>query len=217
MIDLTLLDRNKTNAIVIRHADRDSMQQWQIEQPLNDEGIKHAQELGEKLRGFENYAFFSSSVDRCHETVTFMQKGIFGKEEKTNTFSEILGRPGVFVVDRENNAFKTLSCRKVVTAQIAHEKLEGIRDTVEGARIFIDFVLEKMHSAHGGTLLVFVTHDAIIAPVIFELTGEIFGHDSPTENWPEFTDGFIIEKNNIADSDEYKVIRKNQVFELRKF
>ena len=36
MIDLTLLDKTKTNALVIRHADRDSMQQWQIEQPLND-------------------------------------------------------------------------------------------------------------------------------------------------------------------------------------
>ncbi|MCR5124282.1 MAG: histidine phosphatase family protein [Treponema sp.] len=213
MIDLTLLDKTKTSAIVIRHADRDSMQQWQIEQPLNDEGKKHAQELGEKLCGFKDYAFFSSSVDRCQETVAFMQKGIFGKEEKPNTFSEILGRPGVFVVDRENNAFRTLSCRKVVTAQIAHEKLEGIRDTVEGAKLFVDFVIEKLQSSKDGTLLVFVTHDAIIAPVIFELTGEKFGY----ENWPDFSDGFIIEKNTCDGSDEYKVIRKNQIFELKEF
>lgn len=217
MIDMALLDKNKTNALVIRHSDRDAMQQWQIEQPLNDEGKKHAEELGEKLRGFKNYEFFSSSVDRCQETVAFMQKGIFGKQEKPNTFSEILGRPGVFVVDRKNNAFKTLSCRKVVTAQIAHETLDGIRNTVEGSKIFVDFVIEKMKSAQKETLLVFVTHDAIIAPVIFELTGEVFGHNSPSENWPDFSDGFIIEKSTCGSSDEYKVIRKNKVFELRKF
>lgn len=210
MIDLTLLDKTKTNALVIRHADRDQMQQWQIEQPLNEDGKRNAKILGEKLRGFKNYGFFASSVDRCRETVEFIQQGIFQDGRKQSVvFSEIFGKPGVFVINRKDNAFKTLSCRKVVTAQIAHEKLEGIRGTVEGAKLFIDFIVREMGKAEDGTLLVFVTHDAIIAPVIFEITGEKFGY----ENWPDFSDGFIIERC----FDGCKVIRGNRYFELRKF
>lgn len=210
MIDLSLLDRTKTNALVIRHAERNDMQKWQIEQPLNDEGKKHAAELGEKLKGFKNYVFFSSPVDRCRETVEYMQKGIFN-EIKPYDFSELLGKPGAFVVDRKNNAFKTNpSCIDVVMAQIAHEKLEGIRPTEEGAKLLTDFAVGQMNTVPEGTLLVFVTHDAIIAPLIFELTGEKFNRD----NWPDFSDGFIIEKCSETD---YKVFRKGKIFKLRFF
>ena len=48
MIDLTLLDKTKTNAIVIRHSERDKMDIGQIEQPLNDEGIRNSEKLGGK-------------------------------------------------------------------------------------------------------------------------------------------------------------------------
>ena len=211
MIDLSLLDRAKTNAIVIRHAERDDMQKWQIEQPLNDEGKQHATELGKKLKGFKNYVFFSSPVDRCRETVEYMQKGILNDVTKPCDFSDLLGRPGAFVVDRNNNAFRTNpSCIDVVMAQIAHEKLEGIRPTEEGAKLLTDFTVGQMNIVPEGTLLVFVTHDAIIAPLIFELTGEKFDRN----NWPDFSDGIIIEKCSGTD---YKVIRKGNCFKLRCF
>lgn len=211
MIDLSLLNRIKTNAIVIRHADRDSMQQWQIEQPLNEIGRQNAISLGHILQGFNTYVFFSSPVYRCQQTIEYIQKGIF-QEQKTeeNNLSELLGKPGPFVVDHQNNEFKiNPSCKKVVMAQIAHKELVGIRPTAEGAKMLIDFIVEHVNRAERGTLLVFVTHDAIIAPVIFELTGEKFDY----ENWPDFLDGFIVEKN----ADDFKVIRKNKEFELRKF
>lgn len=205
MIDLSLLDKSKTNAIIIRHADRDDMMQNQIEQPLNETGKQNAIALGEKLRGFKNYVFFSSPVDRCQQSAQFIQEGI-GLAENKNSLSEILGRPGPFVVNRKENAFKTTGCKTVVEKQIAHEKLEGIRETSEGVKIFMNFVLDKMRSCEDGTLLVFITHDAIIGPVIFELTGEKFNH----EHWPEFSDGFIVEKSG----DEYKVIRSGIYFFL---
>lgn len=211
MIDLSLLDKTKTNALVIRHAERNDMQKWQIDQPLNEEGKKHATELGEKLKGFGNYVFFSSPVDRCCETVEYMQKGIFDNGTKPYDFSDLLGKPGAFVVDRNNNAFrKNPSCIDVVMAQIAHEKLEGIRPTEEGAKLLTDFAVGQMNIAPEGTLLVFVTHDAIIAPLIFELTGEKFDRN----NWPDFSDGIIIEKCSETD---YKVIRKGNCFKLRCF
>lgn len=213
MIDLTLLNKNKTNVLIIRHADRDNMDMGQIEQPLNAQGIMHAKELGYKLQGFVNYVFFSSPVDRCQQTIEYIQEGIFSEKGKIqNNLSEYLGKPGVFIVDRTNNAFHTLSCRKVVVKQIAHEKLNGIRNSAEGTKIFVDFVIAQMNRVPKGTLLVFVTHDAIIAPIIFELTGEKFGYD----NWPDFSDGFIIEQNDNTTI-EHIVIRKNKYYTLRKF
>lgn len=208
MIDLSLVNKSKTTAIIIRHADRDKMEHGQIFQPLNDAGRKHAFELGLKLQGFADYIFFSSPVDRCQQTAEEMQKGIFQNVIKEKiTLSDILGEPGPFVINRKNNSFKTAGHIKVVIKQIAHEDLEGIRKTKEGCKIFMDFVLNKMNGLSQGTLLVFVTHDTIIAPVIAELTAEKFNH----EHWPEFSDGFIIE----SEDNEMRLIRNSQYFELR--
>ncbi len=210
MMHLKKLDKTRTNAIVIRHADRDKMQPWQIEQPLNETGRQNAIAFGQKLRGFSNYAFFSSPVDRCQQTIENIQAGLFDGQVGEMQLSDVLGKPGPFVVDHNNNEFKVNpSCKKVVMAQIAHEELLGIRDTQVGAKMFVDFVTEKASNAPNGTLLIFVTHDAIIAPVIFELTGEQFDY----EHWPEFLDGFVLEQHG----DEFQVIRGGKTFELRKF
>ena len=208
MMDLASLDRIRTNALVIRHADRDAMRQWQIEQPLNEIGMRNAVAFGQELRGFSNYAFFSSPVDRCRQTIECIQTGVFaGQRTAECGLSEILGKPGPFVVDRMNNEFKiNPSCREVVIAQIAHCKLLGIRRTEEGAKMFMDYVTEQMNSVPNGTLLIFVTHDAIIAPVIFELTGERFDYD----NWPDFLDGFVVEKHG----EDFKVMRNNKTYEI---
>ena len=208
MIDLSLIDRTKTNAIVIRHADRDQMEIHQTEQPLNELGEKNAFELGKKLQGFKKYVLFSSPVDRCQGTADFIQRGL-GFKENINILSNILGKPGPFVVDHKNNAFRTYSCKTVIEKQIAHEKLEGIRATQEGSKILIDFVTEEMNKVEPGTLLIFITHDAIVGPIIFELTGEKFNH----EHWPDFSDGFIVEK----DESEFKIIRNKKIFNLREF
>ena len=213
MIDLALLDKTKTNALLLRHAERDKMDIGQIEQRLNEAGIKNATILGAQLRGFVDYRFFSSPVDRCIQTVECLQMGIFGnREEKPNSHSDLLGRPGVFVVDRKNNAFRTSNCKDVVICQIAHKNLEGIRGSIEGTRILIDFVIEQMKLATPGSLLVFVTHDAIVAPVIFELTGEQFDHD----HWPDYSDGIIVEQTASSPDSQYRVIRNSTYYNLIK-
>lgn len=207
MIDVSSLDRTKTTALVIRHADRDKMAHAQIFQPLNEAGKRNAYELGTKIRGFRNYLFFSSPVDRCVETAQNMQSGISTEKMNKPIESTLLGEPGPFVINQQNNAFKTTSLRTVVKKQIAHESLEGIRTTEEGTKIFVDFILSQLKMAPDGTLLVFVTHDAILAPVISELTGEEFGH----ENWPGFSDGFFME-DRVG---KYVVIRNGKAFEPR--
>lgn len=211
MIDLTLLDKTKTNALILRHAERDKMDIGQIEQPLNEEGIRNATKLGTQLRGFADYAFFSSPVDRCLQTIECIQMGLFGNpEEKPNNLSPLLGKPGVFVIDRKNNAFRTASCKDVVIDQIAHKTLEGIRDSAEGTQMLVDYVIEQIKMVPKGSLLVFVTHDAILAPVIFELTGERFDHD----HWPDYSDGIIIERISNSLSLKYRGIRNGAYYNL---
>ena len=206
MIDLSFVNPKKVNAVGIRHADRDYMEHGKIYQPLNDTGRQNAQLLGTKMRGFTNHLFFSSPVDRCQETVEFIQKGIFQDNEKKDvTLSNILGDPGPFVIN-EDNAFHIYDCQSVVEKQIAHENLPGIRNTTEGAKILVDYVRKQTRLAKNGTLLVFVTHDAIIGPTIFELTNERFNHS----HWPDFADGFILERYN----NEERIIRNNTYFDL---
>lgn len=210
MIDASLLNPLNKNAIVIRHSDRDHMQPNQIYQPLNEVGRQNACILGEKLRGFKKYAFFSSPVDRCIETNECIIKGIFQDDTRRQiSISNVLGEPGPYVVVRKQNAFKQFGCHTVVAKQIAHEPLEGIRPTEEGAKMLVDYVLEEMNKAENETLLIFVTHDAIVGPTIFELTGEKFNK----EHWPEFIDGFAIENSGT----EFKVVRSGKYFDLRKF
>jgi broad specificity phosphatase PhoE len=107
MIDTSLLNPLNKNAIVIRHSDRDHMQPNQIYQPLNEVGRQNACILGEKLRGFKKYAFFSSPVDRCIETNECIMKGIFQDDTRRQiSVSNVLGEPGPYVVVRKQNALK---------------------------------------------------------------------------------------------------------------
>lgn len=209
MIDVSFFDKSKTYALVIRHAERDYMVYGQISQPLNQLGRQHSFELGTKLQGFSKYQFFSSPVDRCVETNECLYEGVFGNMNgHINSPTNVLGEPGPYVANRKANAFKTItSCTRVIELQIEHERLEGMRDTTEGAKFLTDYVIEQYEKSDTGTLLVFTTHDAILAPTIFELTGEKFNH----ENWPDFLDGFILEKIDKR----FMVVRKNKCFDLR--
>lgn len=210
MIDTSVLNTKITTAMIIRHADRGEVPAGQIECPLNELGKQHAFELGKKLKGFKKYKFFSSPVGRCQQTIEFIQKGINGIADKSIVeISNVLGEPGAFVLDRKNNAFGEFGGYLVVEKQIAHETLKGIRPIEEGTKIFMDYILSELDKADEETLIIFVTHDAIVGPVEFELTGENFNK----EHWPDFADGFFVEKAG----DNKRVIRNCKYFTLREF
>ena len=204
MIDTAFLpEQNKRAAILMRHADRNSIANSDNEyEPLNELGIANSIEFGKKLTGYSAINIFSSPYDRCIQT----GKNILQGAHKTGAVSEseMLGEPGPFVFDRDlaREIFRNIGPHGTVKNLIAGVELAGIRPLAEGCLLLKDFILSEINAAAGGTLLIFVTHDAIVAPFISFYTGEKFDK----ENWTGFSDGAII----IKDEENLQMIRNGK-------
>jgi probable phosphoglycerate mutase len=194
--------------VIIRHSNREHIPNGvhDIITPINDIGKINAQKVGKLLQKFDLKSIYTSPVDRCIQT----SKNILIGYNKTFEIkeTEMLGEPGTYVFDREiaKNHFIKLSTKTVVEKQIKGEHLEGIREIKEGSNILKQFVIDKLISLNKNELIVFVTHDAILAPFIYSLTGEKFGKN----NWVDFLDGIVITKSSY----KYYSIRKNQINEI---
>jgi hypothetical protein len=123
--------------------------------------------------------------------------------------SNILGEPGPFVVDRKlaGEAFKELSTYGVVENQIAGVEITGISPLAEGCERLKNFIVSEMNMNPSGNLLVFITHDAIVAPFIYQYTGEKFDK----EHWIAFSDGAIITK----EGENIQMTRNGKYYAIR--
>lgn len=196
MIDLSMIKPGMQTALLIRHAERNPAVEkvHDIIEPLNENGEKIAVELGEKLRPYaKNLRIFSSPVGRCIQTAKAILQG-FGEEENIIE-STYLGEPGPFVIDREKGliAFtKLYSCHKVVEMQCNNESLDGFRSKKDGAEYLANFVCSQLKESDLDTILIFISHDACLAPVLSYFTGEIFRKGY----WLDFLDGAIIQQSD---------------------
>jgi broad specificity phosphatase PhoE len=192
MIDTKFLDNNRNMAILIRHSERNHIPDGvhDIETPINAQGEIIAAELGKKLQIFSSIKVISSPIDRCVQTGNAIMKG-FQKQSEIG-FSNLLGHPGPYVFDSETarEHFVKMTCETVVENQIAHKKLSGIRPIEEGSEILKNYIVSELQTNKPNNLLVFISHDAILAPFIFQYTGEKFNH----EHWIDFIDGVTFVK-----------------------
>lgn len=208
MIDTGFLDKNANTAILIRHSERNHIPDGvhDIVTPINAQGEAIAIELGKKLRKFDRIEIISSPVERCVQTGNAIMKG-FDMQTETG-FSNLLGEPGPFVFDCEvaKEHFIKMTCKTVVEIQIAHKQLAGIRPIEEGSEMLKNYIVAELQANKPNNLLVFISHDAIIAPFIFQYTGEKFNH----EHWIDYIDGVsFIESNN-----QVYIIRNGKKYEL---
>lgn len=208
MIDTGFLDKNANMAILIRHSERNHIPDGvhDIVTPVNAQGEMIAIELGKKLRKFDRIKIISSPVERCVQTGNAIMKGFDMLTEIG--FSNLLGEPGPFVFDCEvaKEHFIKMTCKAVVEIQIAHKQLAGIRPIEEGSEMLKNYIVAELQANKPNNLLVFISHDAIIAPFIFQYTGEKFNH----EHWIDYIDGVsFIESNNLV-----YIIRNGEKYEL---
>jgi len=208
MIDTAFLkDGYKKVALIIRHADRERIPAGvhDVKTPINKLGEKNAKQIGASLRQFDSIKIITSPVNRCVQTGNAIIDG-FGKQSQISQ-SKLLGEPGPFVVNGElaKKYFVDLGCFCTVKMQIKNQIMEGIRPTKEGSELLTKFVIDEMKNYTLGNLLVFVSHDAILAPFIFHYTGETFDE----KNWISFLDGVaFIEKNG-----KFYIVRNGRQYE----
>ena len=183
-------DYEVKNVYVIRHSKRD-----QIENPqehkrvlLNEEGILMAQKFGENLtEKYSNVKVYSSPVERCIQTGECILKE-FHNQEKLQ-LSDMLGEPGPFVYGDAWESFKNLGTVGVVECLENGKMLPNISSEEIGTKKLLDFIRKEAEHASSNTVLVFVTHDACVAPVINFLTGEYFCEN----HWIEFLGGLHLQ------------------------
>jgi hypothetical protein len=182
--------------LIIRHSERNHIPKGKhdIETLLNEKGIQRAKEFGEILKPFENIKIISSPVERCRETAKYILEG-FGCREKEILLSNVLGEPGPYVYDGKVavHYFINQSVYEVVKRQQNGEILNGIYPIEKGSKILFNFVVNEFQKIENKTILVLVTHDAIVAPFVNFYFNEWFDE----KNWVDFLDGvFITKKSN---------------------
>jgi broad specificity phosphatase PhoE len=208
MIDTKFLDNNANMAILIRHSERNHIPDGvhDIVTPINAQGEIIAVELGAKLRTFDRIKIISSPVKRCVQTGNAIMKG-FGVQSEIG-LSSLLGEPGPFVFDCEaaKEHFVKMTCKTVVETQIAHKQLAGIRPIEEGSDMLKNYIVAELQANKPNNILVFISHDAILAPFIFQYTGEKFNH----KHWIDYIDGVSFLKCN----NQIFLIRNGEKYEL---
>jgi len=210
MIDVSFLSKPvKNTAILMRHADREHIVPGVNEdEPINEAGRINSVKLGEKLSPFfDSVKIFSSPIDRCVQTGEAVIRGL--QKPGGISTSDMLGEPGPFVFDRKAGAriFNELGCKGTVESMIAGEKLTGIRSAAEGSENLAEFILSKMRTNAKENLLLFITHDAIVIPLIHHYTGEKFGR----ERWIDFADGVIF----VEEDDGVRLVWNGKKYAIR--
>jgi hypothetical protein len=209
MINVNSLDNRTKSALLIRHAHRDKIPDGVIgmSEPINKIGEANAIRLGESLSHFDSLTIKTSPVNRCIQTGEAIATG-FRKPIQMSS-SHVLGDPGVFISDEvlASESFRQWDCITVVEKQIDNQHLCGIRSLEEGSHLLKDYIVEEMGKSNDiKDLLIFITHDAILAPFIYYYTGERF-HQL---HWIDFIDGIIISHINT----NFSLIRNGIKYDL---
>jgi hypothetical protein len=194
-------------AMIIRHADREHIVPGINEnEPLNEAGWANSIKLGEEFSSFDSVEIFTSPIGRCIQTGEAILQGF--KKQGCISQSDMLGEPGPFVFDRKlaGKNFKEFGTKGVVENQISGLEMAGIKPLSEGCEFLKNYIVSKMNANIKENLLIFITHDAIIAPFIYQYTGEKFGK----KNWIDFLDGaaFVEENKSI------QLVRNGKKYEI---
>ena len=178
----------ETAILLIRHADRPSEGNGRAV-PITDRGAERAFRLGEAL-GDRLARAASSTALRCHQTARSVLAGA-GRDAPVLEH-DVLGMSGPFVSDigRAMTLSDQLGRTDVVRKLIAGEPLSGMRSLADGTAILLALARMRLGPTADPTrtpdtgLTLWVSHDAIVMPIIAACTGDRFD-----ERWLAPLDG----------------------------
>ena len=174
--------------LVMRHSVRYPMVagQFGTQIELTPSGIECAKELG-RTWGSRIQKVSSSSSFRCVKTG---EQIILGAGLNATTLhNPPLGEPGAFINHSEKaiETMKDYGPMELVNALLQGDSLSGHVDVSEGTRIILQSFFSENHSK--GTIRIEVTHDTILAALIYHLLGLTFISE---KDWPRMLEGALL-------------------------
>ena len=214
MIDLSFLeehfagDCNISGVLLIRHAKREKITAIESQNsiPLTENGIHDSEIFGDSLKILNHniLSLKSSPVDRCVKTLESI--AMAANLNATIKLSTNLGDPGPFVYDGvlAREAFTERTLIELANMQISGNQFPGIRHISDGCGLLLDEIASDLGTDVG--VHVYVTHDAIICPLVGYLTGMLFD----VNNWIGYLDGTIFFKND----NEYYLLWSGNIYDI---
>jgi len=185
-IKLDRLPAQQSVAVLIRHADRDSLPKNDVGYalPITDIGMQRAHGFGGKL-GNRLATLHTSPLARCIQTSEAIKAGAL--VDVPVELDTMLGDPGVYVVDGQAAwpTWQKMGSQGVVEHLVTSDiPLPGMADSNAAA----NHLIRHMKSIATGIpgVHVFVTHDAIIATTVAKVL-----NTSSKHLWPCFLEGAI--------------------------
>ncbi len=187
---LALASEDHPWSLLIRHATRPPIPAGSFGNDLliTDEGRRHAMELGGLLQGRLG-RLVTSPVLRCVETAQAIRRGAHASARLTTDIT--LGDPGVWIADGHavGDAFLKDGPRGVVARQLAGDAAPGMTPLDLGVTRFLKTLLSTQGGP--GQIDVFVSHDAVIAPLL----GALLESNNIAEIWPEYLEGTLLNQS----------------------
>lgn len=179
-------------ALIVRHSIRYSIPSGSqgLNVPLTPLGIHLAEQWGKQLnRRIGHIA--SSPVGRCIETGKAIQKG--AGIDQDIIIEPLLGEPGVFVtnVEEAGEWFYQRRPLEMINRQLQGWYIPGTRPVEEGVSLILQLLFAPPPTP--GKLNIYITHDSVLACIIYYLTGA----DTVNEDmWPWPLEGCWLWKTN---------------------
>ena len=170
-------------ALLVRHAERPEIPPGSFghDLPITTAGRRRSQELGDAL-GPRLGRVLSSGVPRCIQTATAIVRGS-GVDRKIET-DRRLGDPGAWIADSRlaGEVFLDRGSSEVVRLQLQAD-VPGMHSLSAGAAAILACLLVPPPAS--GVVDVFVSHDAVMAPLL----GHLLGTDDFGVIWPGYLEG----------------------------
>ena len=182
------LPSNSGAVLLMRHSVRYPMVagQFGTQIELTPTGIERANDLG-RTWGGRIQKVSSSSSYRCVKTG---EQIILGAGLNATTLhNPPLGEPGAFINHSEKaiETMKDYGPMELVNALLQGDSLSGHVDVSEGTRIILQSFFSE--NPPKGTIRIEVTHDTILAAMIYHLLGLTFISE---KDWPRMLEGALL-------------------------
>lgn len=186
-----MIQPDKPAIIYLRHSKADySKSEKPSDGTLTEEGEKAALEFGELLPENYRYRIFHSSYPRARITCEKIHEGLINRSVK----SEILGVQPYLIFSESNDQQITAYFRRDGEHAFLYNWFSGryppddVESALDLAKRSAYGVTRNLRENPPGTIDLYLTHDVIIAPIMFHW----FGVCLPKE-WNGPLDGFILQ------------------------